>query len=140
MFPRLRSLATQIVTTSTHRSEDISGARRLLKHPPSKELRSLQIVIFPDQVAKKYLSFDLGELDEALVTAAADWWKNVHFSFAICSTTDDAEGVVRRLQKKGLPLLHAKSPLDIVVEHGAHSFVTACYDSASLIIDNALIT
>ena len=121
MFPRLRSLATQIVTTSTHRSEDISGARRLIKHPPSKELRSLQIVIFPDQVAKKYLSFDLGELDEALVTAAANSWRNVHFSFAVCARLYKEEDVMQRFREEGFPLLNAKSPLDFVVVHGARS-------------------
>ena len=125
-FPRLHSLTTRVLTVDRAQTKDISGTIRLLKHPPSKELRSLYIVIFPDLGTDRYLSLRLGDLDDALVAAAAaNPWKNIHFSFVIYALKEEEEDVVHRLQEEGFPLLHAKSPLDITVVDGARSLVTA---------------
>ena len=109
---------------NSNRSEDISGARQLLEHSPSKGLQSLQLVIIPYPGHDYfYPSSDLGELDEALVTAAADVWRDVHFSFAVYAAVDMADVAMRRLREKACPLLNAKLPLDITVVRGARFFM-----------------
>ena len=94
-FPRLHSLTTRVLTVDRVQTKDISGTIRLLKHPPSKELRSLYIVIFPDLGTDRYLSLRLGDLDDALVAAAAaNPWKNIHFSFVIYALKEEEEDVL----------------------------------------------
>ena len=109
----------RIYTIDGYRSGDISGVRRLLSHPPSKELQSLQLVVLPNPDTGDYPSFDLSGLDDALLTAVANSWRNVHFSVAVYATLEKAEDVTRRFKEEGFPLLNAKSPLAIVVVHGA---------------------
>ena len=118
-YPRLHSLVAYVNASYNEGSDGLG--QLLLNHTPSKELRLLRFVIFPRDYLVDYppLSQVLGKLDEALVTAAANSWRNVHFSFAVCARLYKEEDVMRRFREEGFPLLNATSPLDIVVVHGA---------------------
>ena len=125
-LPQLQSLAVYIDTSAGTLDRNIGGVRRLLLNKPSKELRSVQLVFSPCPCKVYSDSRQLRELrglDKILCECGRpdSWWENVHFSFAVClPPVPEVEHVFYQFRNTFFPALNAKSPLDIVVDHGVH--------------------